>query len=129
MREERARARGFLHADALGGALELVLALLRAEEVAPLLVLAGRVAALRLDAHPADGVVRPPARLLARIHFVSPPRGTRWSACGARDHVPYELHRNPRCASATPHLRTRTRLVRCAQPFREWETGCPSGAA
>src|SRR5713226_5109407 len=70
LREERAGAGGLLHADPLGRALELVLAPVRAEEVAALLVLAARHALAALDAHAADGVVRLPRNLLplARIH-------------------------------------------------------------
>src|SRR5216684_9027895 len=70
LREERAGAGGLLHADPLGRALELVLAPVRAEEVAALLVLTARHALAALDAHAADGVVRIPRNLLplARIH-------------------------------------------------------------
>src|SRR5713101_8228201 len=70
LREERAGAGGLLHADSLGRALELVLAPVRAEEVAALLVLTARHALAALDAHAADGVVRLPRNLLplARIH-------------------------------------------------------------
>jgi hypothetical protein len=73
VREERACARRFLHADPLRRPLEFVLALLRTEEVAALLVFAGRGAVAALHRHSADGVIRPslgPA--VARVHVPSP---------------------------------------------------------
>src|SRR5439155_15630549 len=69
VREERAGAGGLLHADPLRGALEFVLAPVRAEEVAALLVFAARYAFAALDPRAADGVVRLARDLpLARIH-------------------------------------------------------------
>src|SRR5207237_10637334 len=75
LREERAGPGGLLHPDPLRRALELVLALVRAEEVAALLVLAAGHALAALDAHAADGVVRLPRNLLplARVHRLKPP--------------------------------------------------------
>lgn len=92
MREERARARRLLHANALGGTFELVPALLRAEEVPPLLVFAARRRRVALDAHTADGVVRPPAAfLVSRIHSSAPPQDP---TAPARLHRCAELSRN-----------------------------------
>ena len=73
MREQRPRPRCLLHANPLGRSLELVLALVRTEEVAALLVFAARRCVASLDEDAADWIVRPvlgPA--VARIH-VRPP--------------------------------------------------------
>src|SRR2546428_7722986 len=92
VREQRARARRLLHPDPLRRTFEFLFALLRAEEVAALLVLAARRAIAVLHRHAADGVVRTPfGPAVARVH-VPPPR---------------YMQRSPRFASATPHLRTR----------------------
>src|SRR5712692_7818072 len=96
LREERAGAGGLLHADSLGRALELVLAPVRAEEVAALLVLTARHALAALDAHAADGVVRLPRNLLplARIHRRPP--GSPVFGCATE--APPRLGCRARCA-------------------------------
>src|SRR5262249_19533260 len=70
VREARAGAGGFLHADPLLRALDVVFAPVRAEEVAALLVLAARHAFAAVDARAADRIVGLARNLLplARIH-------------------------------------------------------------
>src|SRR5437764_5451672 len=74
VREERAGSGRLLHADALRRALEFVFALLGAEEITPLLVLAARGAVAALHRRAADGVVRPPlGPAIATVHLPHPP--------------------------------------------------------
>src|SRR6266851_1870875 len=117
LREERAGAGGLLHADSLGRALELVLAPVRAEEVAALLVLTARHALAALDAHAADGVVRLPRNLLplARIHRRPP--GSPVFGCATE--APPRLGCRARCAigflpwvrAFPPRVAVRSRLA------------------
>src|SRR4051794_36552309 len=85
VREERSRARRLLHADALRRPFEFVLALLRAEEVATLLVLAARRAVAALHRHSADRVVRPTlGPSVTRVHVPSPPTSPALRAAGCK---------------------------------------------